>query len=163
MPQCITIHEAQAAIRTAALTAERLVERCLERIDRFEPRIQAWVVVDREGARQTARELDAELIAQRPERLRAYYRALEQLDGPCVQDAVNRMSPRPTERLGALIPLFCAERFLSDYAEDGKLSFRLNQVMRRVGLPLLPPTFRDVLPQARDMVRRRQAELLQRP
>ena len=82
--------------------------------------------------------LDAALIAENPARLDAYYAAFDAIDPEVVQDAVNQMSPRPTYNLGAFIRLFSRERFLSDYADDGKLLFRTNQVMRRVGLPLLP-------------------------
>jgi hypothetical protein len=49
---------------------------------------------------------------------------------------------------------------LWDYADDGKLMMRLNQVMSRVGLPPLPSEFRQVLPDARAQVARRADELL---
>ncbi|MCB9940019.1 MAG: hypothetical protein H6823_17405, partial [Planctomycetaceae bacterium] len=53
-----------------------------------------------------------------------------------------------------------AERFLYDYAEDGKLLFRLNNVMRRVRLPALPQDLTKFFPEARRLVRHRSAELL---
>ena len=62
-----------------------------------------------------------------------------------------------------LIPRFLAERFLSDYPEDAKLWFRLNQVMRRVKLPELPREFLDILPEARTLVRARRVDLLTPP
>lgn len=147
-------HETRA-FNEACWQLTRLVRGVLDQDDGFRPSFLGHILVEIL--------LDAELIAERPEGLQDYYLALEQLDGPCIERAVNRMSPRPTERLGALIPLFCAERFLSDYAEDGKLSFRLNQVMRRVNLPLLPAEFREILPEARRIVGWRRAELLQKP
>jgi len=104
--------------------------------------------------------LDAELISQKPQRLEKYYQALELLDGDVVEQAVNRMAPRPCQRLAALIPHFCREGFLWDYADDGKLWFRLNQVMRRVTLPPLPESFCRLLPEARRLVSSRAAELL---
>ncbi|MHB1037365.1 MAG: hypothetical protein ACYC35_13760 [Pirellulales bacterium] len=104
--------------------------------------------------------LDAALITANPARLSDYERAIGSVDGRLVQEAVNRMSPRKTDRLAILIARFSAERFLWDYPADGKLTQRLNQVMRRVGLPPLPETFRRVLPDARRQVRGRQAELL---
>jgi hypothetical protein len=107
--------------------------------------------------------LDAELIAAAPEQLEAYYQALTQIDGSLVEQAINRMAPRPTTNLAALVPLFCRERFLFDYADDGKLWLRLNQVMRRVGLPLLPSSLVDVLPTARRLVSQRRDELLCNP
>jgi hypothetical protein len=107
--------------------------------------------------------LDATLIERRPERLEAYYAALGRLDADAMQAHVNRIGPRPTERLAALLPLFIRERFLFDYADDLRLCRRLNQVMRRVGLPELPPAFVDVLPQARAWVGPRCDVLLRDP
>ena len=104
--------------------------------------------------------LDAALIAEEPERIAAYYRAIDRLDAPVVERAVNRMSRRPARRLGQLIPLFSRERFLFDYADDEKLLFRLNQVMRRVRLPLLPAELVDWFEAPRAMVAERKAELL---
>ena len=49
-----TILEAAAAIRRGTLTPPALVEACLERIDRFESRVAAWVAVDRGGALEAA-------------------------------------------------------------------------------------------------------------
>jgi hypothetical protein len=107
--------------------------------------------------------LDAALIAEGPDRLDAYYRALEHVDGQAVEEGVNRMAPRSTQRLAALVPLFCQERFLWDYGEDGKLVFRLNQVMRRVKLPELPADFAGVLAAARPLVATRRRDLLSGP
>lgn len=104
--------------------------------------------------------LDAELITEHPARLDAYYAAFDQIDAQFVADAVNAMATRQSDRLAGFIPLFCAERFLYDYVDDGKLLRRLNHVMRRVKLPLLPDQFLDILPGARQSVRRRRDELL---
>ena len=57
--------EAAAAIRTGQLSAVALVESCLERIDACESKVQAWVTVDRPGALEAARGLDAEARAGR--------------------------------------------------------------------------------------------------
>jgi hypothetical protein len=103
--------------------------------------------------------LDAELIAEAPERLGDYYRAVDQLDPQLVERTVGAMAAREVN-LAAWIPLFSSERFLSDYREDAKLCFRLNQVLRRVGLPALPEAFAEILPPARRLVRRRMSELL---
>jgi hypothetical protein len=105
--------------------------------------------------------LDATLVAEEPQRLAAYYASLDTLDGAAVEAAVNAISPRPAHHLGYFIALFSRERFLCDYADDGKLLFRVNQVMRRVGLPLLPPELCDWFPEARSLVAARKSELLQ--
>ena len=47
-----------------------------------------------------------------------------------------------------------------DYLDDGKLLTRLNHVMRRVGLPQLPPNFIELIPFIRQRVRERSTELL---
>jgi hypothetical protein len=104
--------------------------------------------------------LDASLIAEHPQRLEAYYRAMAEVDGSLVQATVNRIAPRAAENLGQFVPLFVRERFLWDYLDDGKLCYRLNQVMRRVGLSTLPPAFRDLLPNARRQVTERRQKLL---
>ncbi len=104
--------------------------------------------------------LDAVLIAETPELLEDYYRAMESVDPAVIQSAVNQIAARPTDRLAQFIPLFCAERFLPDYADDGKLMFRLNQVMRRVRLAPLPPEMAELLPAIRRDVAVRRDELL---
>lgn len=104
--------------------------------------------------------LDAVIIEQQPERLTAYYRALADVETAVVEGTVNRIAARATDRLAAFISLFCSERFLCDYTDDGKLLVRLNQVMRRVRLPALPATFVELLPTMRDEVRNRKVGLL---
>jgi hypothetical protein len=104
--------------------------------------------------------LDAELIAEDPDRLVAYYRTCERIDPRFVADTVSRALGRSAEPLTTWIPRFSQEGFLWDYSEDEKLCYRLNQVMRRVGLAKLPDSFIDILPHARREVRRRKAELL---
>ena len=104
--------------------------------------------------------LDAALIDSQPARLENYYAALDRLDGDAACRAVERIAPRPVPDLARFIQLFSRARFLWDYLDDGKLVFRLNQVMRRVGLPALPPGFVAVLPEMRRAVANRQTELL---
>jgi aspartyl-tRNA(Asn)/glutamyl-tRNA(Gln) amidotransferase subunit A len=63
MPEPRTITEAADHIRRGELTPLDLVDQCLARIDRYEPRVRAWVLVDRAGAREQAERLTAELKA----------------------------------------------------------------------------------------------------
>jgi len=107
--------------------------------------------------------LDAELIAQQPQQIEAYYRVLDALDAAAFTAALNRMTTKPADLLAPLIPRFSAERFLYDYAEDGTLLRRLNAVMRRVKLAELPDDFVMVLATARQWVRPRIDELLLNP
>jgi hypothetical protein len=104
--------------------------------------------------------LDWVLIEEAPAALDAYYRLLDRTDASRVQGIVNRMSPRPTQRLAAMIEAFRAARILSDYREDARLLGRLNQVMRRVNLPPLPDHFGGILPEARWRVAGRAGEML---
>jgi hypothetical protein len=105
--------------------------------------------------------LDATLITENPDRLTDYYRVLAQVEPGRVQAAVNRMAQRPTQRLALFIELFLRERILWDYLEDDKLWVRLNQVMRRVRLDVLPHRFADILPDARKLVAERTDALLE--
>jgi aspartyl-tRNA(Asn)/glutamyl-tRNA(Gln) amidotransferase subunit A len=57
----LTIHEAAADIRAGRLSPVDLLESCLGRIDRYEERVRAWVLVDRDGARAEAKRLTDEL------------------------------------------------------------------------------------------------------
>ena len=82
-----------------------------------------------------------------PRRLDDYYAALAALDPQLTERAISRLATRPGRADGArCIPRFIAERFLYDYLDDGKLLTRLNHVMRRVGLPQLPPRWSNCFP-----------------
>ncbi|HEV3021584.1 MAG TPA: hypothetical protein VGX76_03930 [Pirellulales bacterium] len=104
--------------------------------------------------------LDACLTADDPSRLEAYYQALAEVDPEVVERAVGRMATGRPEGLGTFVTLFLQERFLWDYADDGKLCYRLNQVLRRVELPPIADCLGDVLPDLRRSVAGRKAELL---
>jgi hypothetical protein len=104
--------------------------------------------------------LDAVLIEDEPARLDAYYAVLDGLEPQTVTRAVARVTGLDIELLAPFIPRFSAERFLYDYLDDGKLLTRLNHVMQRVQLPLLPPVVSEFFPGARRAVRARTGELL---
>ncbi|MBN2477515.1 MAG: hypothetical protein JXB62_23110 [Pirellulales bacterium] len=105
--------------------------------------------------------LDGALVAEDPEQMEAYYQTLQAVDARQVQQAVNRMATKQTDRLAAMISEFCRLRILSDYAEDAKLMGRLGQVMRRVGFDPPPEHFVELLPEARRMVAGRKEALLE--
>jgi len=104
--------------------------------------------------------LDAVLIERAPKQLDDYYRAVEAADPNVVEQAVSLMVTRPVDHFTGMIELFCRERFLYDYADDRKLLVRLNRVMQRVKLPVLPDSFAGFLADARNDVRLRSADLL---
>lgn len=60
MPSAI---EAADAIRAGQLAAAELLERCLQRIDRHDDALNAFVHVDRDGARRAAEAVDARVAA----------------------------------------------------------------------------------------------------
>lgn len=104
--------------------------------------------------------LDAALIAEAPGQLEDYYDALGAVDAGAVVAAVAEIAGVAVPSLGGLIERFRGERFLSDYADDAKLMFRIGQVLARVGLPPIAPALAGVLPEARRMVAARRSELL---
>ena len=63
MPEPTTIAAAAGFIRSGRLTPVELLEQCLDRTDRYEDRVRAWAHLDRDGARQQAERLSAELKA----------------------------------------------------------------------------------------------------
>ena len=56
----LTIHEAVVAMKAGVLTPIDLLDQCLARIDRYESLVRAWIVIDRDGARQQAERLTDE-------------------------------------------------------------------------------------------------------
>src|SRR5262245_66520245 len=61
MAEPTTITEAAEFIHKGELSPSELLEQCLARIDRYEDRVKAWVYLDRDGAREQAARLTAEL------------------------------------------------------------------------------------------------------
>lgn len=140
------------AFAELSLTLCQLTRRDLGTDDGFRPHFLGHILVELL--------LDAALIAEAPQQLEDYYQAFDQVDPQAVETAVRQISGRAVRNLADFIPLFSRERFLSDYSDDAKLLFRLNQVMRRVGLPVLPASFVRVLSEARELVTQRRGELL---
>jgi len=58
-----TIEGTSSTLRAGQTTCVEILERCLARIEAYEPMVRAWVVVDREAAWKQARALDSELAA----------------------------------------------------------------------------------------------------
>src|SRR5262245_14638775 len=60
-----TIAKVSEELRQGRRTSLSVVEQCLRRIDELEPQVRAWVLVDRVGAIEQARQMDAEMRAGR--------------------------------------------------------------------------------------------------
>ncbi|MFO0902571.1 MAG: hypothetical protein U0939_06195 [Pirellulales bacterium] len=144
-------HQSRAFLETQWRFTLQLRER-LPADDRLRPSFLGHILVELL--------LDSTLIREAPERLDAYYAAVERLDPTVVQKAVECVSGKELPTLASWIPRFCQERFLYDYQEDGKLLARLNMVMRRVGLSPLPASLVEWLPEARSEVDRQRSALL---
>ena len=104
--------------------------------------------------------LDRLLIQQAPQLLDRYYEILSGLDAEKIQRGVNQVATNPTERLAMLVPRFIDEKFLYDYLELPKMLVRLNQVLKRVKLPLLPDHIVDTLEASNQIVEARHQEML---
>jgi len=107
--------------------------------------------------------LDATLMQRDPASVDRYYEALGEVSAAKVQQVVNRIARVPTAELQWWIERFREVRFLYDYLDDDKLLFRLEQVMRRVGLPPLGQQLSSWLPSARAIVAERCDQLLAAP
>lgn len=104
--------------------------------------------------------LDAVLAERDTSLLPRYYAALATIDPHEIELAVNQLTPRPAVRLAEFIQQFRVAQFLYDYADDGGLLRRLNQVLRRVTLPPLEVSATQVLREARRQVNRQADALL---
>ncbi len=104
--------------------------------------------------------LDATIHSAEPAVLDRYYAALAAVDAKQVAANIGTMVDVDASQLAAIIDRFCELRFLYDYADDERLTFRLNQVMRRVRLPELPSRFTTILPAARTLVAEHRDALL---
>jgi aspartyl-tRNA(Asn)/glutamyl-tRNA(Gln) amidotransferase subunit A len=60
-----SLAEASMRLRQGAITPSRLTEACLERIDTYNPKLNAFITVMKELAREQARQLEAELKSGR--------------------------------------------------------------------------------------------------
>lgn len=61
MSEPLTITDAAPLLRRGDLTPSDLLEQCLARIDIYEPKVRAWVYLDRERARREAAQLTDEI------------------------------------------------------------------------------------------------------
>lgn len=106
--------------------------------------------------------LDDELARREPTLLDRYYAGFEGIDAGWVAARVAEMAGRDVGRLAEFVERFAEVQFLRDYREDDRLTFRLNQVMARVGLAELPGSFVTLLPACRDAVAASFAGLIDR-
>jgi len=104
--------------------------------------------------------IDATLSQDYPDSLNRYYAVWQQIDPDDVQRVVGGLATEPPENLSRFIGIFLQERFLEDYHNNGRLLFRLNQVMKRARLRELPDVILPVLESGRGLIRERLPDLL---
>ncbi len=136
-------HETRTFVELNVAFSRAIIEHCGEQSD-LRASFLAHVLVELL--------LDDALVRLDTERLGAYYHRLSQVDPSWVHEQIESLAGKPAGRLAEFIAKFIEIRFLADYAEDRLLVFRLNQVMSRVGLALLPESFPELLPSFRERV-----------
>ena len=107
--------------------------------------------------------LDAISIDEDRLRAEQYYQSFTDQHGETIQRCVNIITGKSADRMSEIISRYAKARFLFDYADDSRLLMRLNQVMNRVKLPVLPDSVMDWFPQVRQLVQQRRDDLLRRP
>lgn len=107
--------------------------------------------------------MDAELLFEDPTLGDAYYRQLAKTDFQFAEKIIDEIGTQSAIGIARLLPLFLKERFLLDYSTDQGLLYRLNRVMERVKLSVLPDSIVGMFSPARKSVKLRQSELLNFP
>jgi hypothetical protein len=107
--------------------------------------------------------LDGFWIAEDRSHAELYYESIEALDAVEFERAVNVITGKPTDQLVGVMARYVEAKFLYDYLDPTKLLFRLNQVMSRVGLALLPDSMVPWIEKAEAQVRSRRERLLTPP
>ncbi len=96
--------------------------------------------------------LDAYLHLKNPGKLDQFYESVLGSDPQLIQETVNRMATRPTDKLEPYFKIFEREKYLYDYVDDERLMYRVNHVLRRVKLNEVDETITDWVGSARTRV-----------
>jgi hypothetical protein len=104
--------------------------------------------------------LDAWLQERFPGKLELYYDQLETIDPEKVQETVNLIAPKKTDKLANAIRGVLEDRYLFDYVDDVKTLYRINRVLKRIGLEEIDDNILPWLKDARQRVYDRVPDLL---
>lgn len=104
--------------------------------------------------------LDRWIMEQNTTALDRFYTAFDTADPQVVQYSVGLAASRTTEKIVPFWHRFVDERFLADYPDPNRMLWRLNHVMKRVGLPKLADDIETVLIEAYPVVTARATDLL---
>ncbi len=96
--------------------------------------------------------IDAWLQKNYPGKAEHYYDQLATVDARKVESAINLFATRPTDKFVPMFQKFLELRYIFDYLDDERTIYRLNHVLRRVGLPELDDRIFDWLPSCRTRV-----------
>ncbi len=78
--------------------------------------------------------LDAWLHKRFPGKLEYYYEQLETIDPEKTQAVVNLFSSNKTDKLAGAIRRVIKDRYLFDYSENSTTLYRINRVLKHIGL-----------------------------
>ena len=104
--------------------------------------------------------IDAWLQERFPGKLELYYDLLATIDPEKVQETVNLIAAKPTEKLAPAIRGVIKERYLFDYVDDAKTLYRINRVLKRIGLEEVDDAILPWIKEARQRVYDHIPELL---
>ena len=104
--------------------------------------------------------IDAWLQNRFPGKLEYYYQQLVTVDPEKVQEAVNLYATRPTDKLAEAIRAVVKERYLFDYVDDNKTLYRINRVLKRIGLEEVEDALLPWISHARERVYQQVPNLL---
>ena len=97
--------------------------------------------------------IDGVMSENEPGLLDRYYDIVKRLDAERLQELVNGLGAKQTNRLPAFLSRYIRDAFLRDYVDDAKLLYRLNRVLARVRLAPLPDSATVVIGEGRELVR----------
>lgn len=103
--------------------------------------------------------LDGVLSEHNPSTLDSYYALVASIDGEQLQDMVNSLGAKQTDKLVPFLKRYREEEFIRDYLTDEGLLYRLNRVLARVKLDALPAEAEEVIAASRELVRAELSEL----
>ena len=105
--------------------------------------------------------LDSYLHENNSGRLETFYKEIASVSPELIQETVNSIAKRKTEKLVPFIHRFLEERYLFDYEKDLTMKIRINQVFQRLKLAPIKDELDLWFPDARQVVYGRVSELFE--